>query len=118
MSGRLGTRGATAAPTMGRHQVQTAAVVPAFCVDNGFGVSIRLWEFVVAHLGTEIFQQRPAEAGDDATVLGELRAGLGAVVSAREGHDAHDTRMVDQAVKQARLHGQAEFQHDLFGTGH
>ena len=60
-------------------------------------------ELLVAHPVAQILEQGAAEAGDHAAILGELGAGLGPRVAARQRDDAQHARMIDQRIEQAGL---------------
>jgi len=77
----------------------------------------RFVELRVAHLVAQVVQQRAAEAGDDATVLRQFGASLGAAEAAGQSDDAQHLGMIHQRIEQAWRSRQRQLQHHLLALG-
>ncbi len=75
-------------------------------------------EFRVAHLLTQILQQRAAEAGDHAAILRQFPAGVRPAAATGKRHHAQHAGMIDQRVEQAGRFGNTELQHELVAARH
>ena len=51
---------------------------------------------------TQVFEQRAAEARDDAAVLGKFNARFRALEAARQRHNAQDARVINERVEMTR----------------
>ena len=61
----------------------------------------------------QVIEQRAAEAGDDAAILGQLDTGFGTGKATRQSDDAQHAGMIHQRIEQTGLGRQRQFQHHL-----